>query len=109
MNIPVLDLFACECTEKLISSSNSSRQRPNADPVTVVSPGKRPSVRSNSRYGQQVTFACAEREVFDVEAEIDRQPLAVRPRVVRAVNDRRVSITIVIGKLRMGIPAKRGL
>jgi len=46
-----------------------------------------------------MTFARAEREVFDVEAEIDRQPLAVRPGVVRAVNDRRVGITIVIGKL----------
>jgi hypothetical protein len=56
-----------------------------------------------------MAFARAEREVFDVEAEIDRQPLAVRPRIVRAVNDWRVSITIVIGKLHIGIPARRVL
>jgi hypothetical protein len=55
-----------------------------------------------------MTFARAEREVFDVEAEIDRQPLSVWPGVVRAVNYRRVSITIVIGKLHFGIPLKRG-
>src|SRR6516162_4728332 len=49
-----------------------------------------------------MAFACAECEVFDVEAEIDREPLAVRPRVIRAINDRRVSITIVIGELHEG-------
>jgi hypothetical protein len=56
-----------------------------------------------------MTFARAEREVFDVEAEINRQPLAVRPGIVRAVNDRRVRITIVIGELHISVPAKRGL
>jgi hypothetical protein len=61
------------------------------------------------RYRQQMAFARAEREVFDVEAEIDRQPLAVRPRIVRAVNNWGVGITIVIGKLHIDIPAKGGL
>jgi hypothetical protein len=56
-----------------------------------------------------MTLARAERKVFDIEAEIDCQPLAIWPRVVWAINDWRVSITIVIGKLHMGIPAKRGL
>jgi hypothetical protein len=55
-----------------------------------------------------MTFACAEGEVFDVEAEMDRQPLSVRPGVVRTVNDRRVSIAIMIWKLHIGIPAKLG-
>src|SRR6516165_992050 len=79
---------------------------PNADPVAVVPPGERPGVRSNSGHGQEMTFARTEREMFDVEAEIDREPLAVRPGVVRAVNDRRVSITIVIGKVHLGIPSE---
>jgi hypothetical protein len=35
-----------------------------------------------------MTFARAEGKMFDVEAEIDRQPLSVWPGVVRAVNDR---------------------
>jgi hypothetical protein len=55
-----------------------------------------------------MTVAGAEREVFDVEAEIDRQPLSVRPGVVRTVNDRRISIAIMIWKLHIGIPAKLG-
>jgi hypothetical protein len=55
-----------------------------------------------------MTFARAEREVFDVEAEIDRQPLSVWPGVVRTVNDRRISIAIMIWKLHIGIPAKLG-
>jgi hypothetical protein len=55
-----------------------------------------------------MTFARAEREVFDVEAEIDRQPLSFWPGVVRPVNDRRISIAIMIWKLHVGIPAKLG-
>src|SRR5262249_17358193 len=55
-----------------------------------------------------MTFARAEREVFDVEAEIYRQPLSIRPGVVRTVNDRRISIAIMIWKLHIGIPAKLG-
>src|ERR1700676_4438438 len=55
-----------------------------------------------------MTFARTEREVFDVEAEIDRQPLSVWPGVVRTVNDRRISIAIMIWKLHIGIPAKLG-
>src|SRR3954453_22714432 len=55
-----------------------------------------------------MTFARAEREMFDVEAEIDGEPLSVRPGVVRAVNDRRVSVAIMIWKLHIGFPAKLG-
>jgi len=81
---------------------------PNANPVAVISPGEGPGVWSRSCYGQEMTIACAEREVFDVEAEIDRQPLSVWPGVVRTVNDRRISIAIMIWKLHIGIPAKLG-
>src|SRR5262249_8885201 len=45
------------------------------------------------------------RKMFDVEAEIDRQPLSVRPGVVWAVNYRRVRIAIMIRKLHIDIPA----
>src|SRR6266436_2132972 len=81
---------------------------PNANPVAVIAPGEGPGVRSRSCYGQKMTFARAEGEVFDVEAEIDRQPLAIWPGVVRTVNDRRISIAIMIWKLHIGIPAKPG-
>src|SRR3981081_2019728 len=81
---------------------------PNANPIAVIAPGEGPWVWRRSCYGQEMTFARAEREVFDVEAEIDRQPLSVRPGVVWTVNDRRISIAIMIGKLHIGIPAKLG-
>jgi hypothetical protein len=45
---------------------------PNANPVAVIAPGEGPGVWSRSCYGQEMTFARAEREVFDVEAEIYR-------------------------------------
>src|SRR6185369_87886 len=81
---------------------------PNANPVAVIAPGEGAGVWSRPCYGQEMTFARAEREVFDVEAEIDRQPLSVWPGVVRTVNDRRISIAIMIWKLHIGIPAKLG-
>jgi hypothetical protein len=82
-------------------------EAPNADPVAVIAPGKRPSVRSNSRYRQQITLARTERKMFDVEAKIACQPLSVRPGVIRAVNNRRIRIAIMIWKLHIGIPAYR--
>ena len=45
---------------------------PNANPVAVIAPGEGPGVWSRSCYGQEMTFACAEGEVFDIEAEIYR-------------------------------------
>ena len=45
---------------------------PNANPVAVISPGKSSGIRCRACHGQEVTFARAECEVFDVEAEIYR-------------------------------------
>src|ERR1700680_4387589 len=81
---------------------------PNANPIAVIAPGEGTWVWRRPCYGQEMTFARAEREVFDVEAEIDRQPLSFWPGVVRPVNDRRISIAIMIRKLHIGIPAKLG-
>ena len=53
-------------------------------------------------------LARAERKMFDVEAEIDREPLSVWSAIIRTVNDRRISIAIMIWKLHIGIPAKLG-
>ena len=55
-------------------------------------------------YRQEVPLARAEREMLDVKAEIDRQPLSVRPAVVRTVDDRRIGVAIMIRKLHVGIP-----
>jgi hypothetical protein len=46
--------------------------------------------------------------MVDVEAEIDRQPLSIWPGIVRTVDDRRISIAIMIWKLHSGIPARLG-
>src|SRR4029078_10172954 len=56
----------------------------------------------------EVPFARAEREVFDVEAKIDRQPLSVRPGIVRTVDDRGIGIAMMVGKLHADIPAGPG-
>src|SRR5262249_22315729 len=81
---------------------------PNANPIAVITPGAGPGICSRACYGQEVASARAEREVFDVEAEINRQPLSVWPGVVWTVNDRRIGIAIMIWKLHIGIPAKLG-
>jgi len=40
--------------------------------------------------------AGAEREMLDVEAEVDGEPLAAGPRIVRPLGDRRVGVAIVV-------------
>src|SRR5689334_7858110 len=60
---------------------------PDADPVAVVPPREGPRIRCRACDGQEMAFAGAEGEMFDVEAEIDGQPLSVRPGVVRPVDD----------------------
>jgi hypothetical protein len=79
---------------------------PHADPVAVVPPGESPGIWRSACDGQEMSFTRAECEMFDVEAKINRQPFSVRPGIVRAVDDRRVSIAIMIGKLHVGFPAK---
>src|SRR4029077_2369201 len=49
-------------------------------------------------YGQQMTVARTEGEMLDVEAEIDRQTLALWPGVILALGDRRVGVTVVVGE-----------
>src|SRR6185437_14173074 len=71
----------------------------------VIAPGEGAGIGRRARHGEQVPLAGAEREMLDVEAEIDREPLAVRPRIIRAVDDRRVRIAAVIGKLHVETPA----
>jgi hypothetical protein len=39
--------------------------------------------------------------MLDVEAEIDREPLSIRPGIIRAIDDRRIGIAMVIGKLHV--------
>jgi hypothetical protein len=82
---------------------------PDANPVAVISPGKSSGIRCRACHGQEVTFTRAECEVFDVETEIDRQPLPVRPAIVRTVDDWRIGVAIMIRKLHIRTPAFCGL
>src|SRR6185503_13203377 len=47
---------------------------------------------------QQMALARTVGEMLDVEAEIDREPLAARPGVVLALGDRRIGVAVVIGQ-----------
>src|SRR5215468_10608712 len=69
---------------------------PHADAVAIVAPGEGARIGRRARHRQQVPIARAEGEMLDVEAEIDRQPLAAGPGIVRPLDDRGVGITIVI-------------
>ena len=71
---------------------------PHADPVAVVAPGEGARIGRRAGHGQQMAVARAEGEMLDVEAEIDREPLAVRPGVVLALGDRRVGVAVVVGE-----------
>ena len=63
---------------------------PHAHAVAVVAPRKGARIGRRVGDGEQMALACAEGEMLDVEAEIDRESLAARPGVVRAFGDRRI-------------------
>jgi hypothetical protein len=71
---------------------------PDADPVAVVAPGEGARIGRRAGHGEQMAIASAESEMLDVEAEIDRQPLALRPGIVLTFDDGRIGVAIVVGE-----------
>src|SRR6185295_109713 len=73
-------------------------QAPHPDAVAVVAPGEGARVGCRAFHRDRMAEAGAEREVLDVDAEIDGEALAVRPVVVRALGDRRIVVALVMRK-----------
>ena len=76
---------------------------PHADPVAVVAPGEGARIGRRVGDGQQMPLARAEGEMLDVEAEIDREPLAARPGIILALGDRRIGIAVVVRQADRGL------
>ena len=70
----------------------------HADPVAIVAPGVIEHVGLRSARRKLGAEAFAEGEPFEIEADIDGKPLALRPVVDRARGDRRVRIAAVAGE-----------
>ena len=60
---------------------------PDADAQAVIPPGIIAYVRRRARVGRGVAQALAETEMLNVQGEVNGQPLAVRPVVLRAFAD----------------------
>ena len=82
------------------------QQTPRADAVAVVPPGVVQDVRLRARGRQLRAQALAEREMLEVDAEIDRQPFAVGPGEVGPSGDRHVVEAAVMRKAHSGASAK---
>ena len=68
---------------------------PDADPEPVVAPSVVADVGLRPGSGRGVAHPLAVAEMLDVEADIEGEPLAVRPVVLRAVDDRGVVVAAV--------------
>src|SRR5262245_5950390 len=72
-------------------------QAPIADPIAIVAPrevARRLLTAADGIHAEP----SAEREVLDVERDIEGEPLAIRPTVVFAFDDRRVGVPVVGGE-----------
>jgi hypothetical protein len=75
-------------------------QAPIADPVAVVAPGE--IARRLLAAAHRIHSQPAEGEMLDVERDIEGEPLASRPVVVFALDDRRIGVSGVAGKFQHG-------
>ena len=75
-------------------------QAPISDPVAVIAPGEVACGLLAAAIGRIHPDPGAEREMFDVQRHIERQPLPVRPGVVWPVDDRRIGIARMTWKLQ---------
>src|SRR5262249_49814594 len=71
---------------------------PYTDTIAVVAPGEGARIGRRADHREQMAVSGAEGEMLDVEAELDREPLAVPPGIVRPFDDRRIGIAIVVGQ-----------
>src|SRR6185295_16140322 len=76
-------------------------QPPVADPVAVVAPGEvtRGLLAAADRIHPQPS---AEREMLDIERDVEGEPLASRPAVVFPLDDRRIGVSAMAGKFQHG-------
>jgi hypothetical protein len=74
-------------------------QAPIADPVAVIAPGEiaRGLLTAADRIHPQ---SGAEREMLDIERDVEGEPLALRPTVVFALDDRGICVSAVAGKFQ---------
>src|SRR6185437_9361409 len=68
-----------------------------ADAVAVVAPGIIEHVGRRSTRSEFSAKPLAESEPFEIEADIDREPLAMRPVIAAALDDRRIGIAAMTG------------
>ena len=69
---------------------------PNADPQAVIPPGIISDIRLGAGIGRRVAQALAEAEMFDVHREINGEAFAVRPVVIRPLDDRRIVVSVML-------------
>ncbi len=72
-------------------------QTPITDPVAVIAPGEiaRRLLAAADRIHPQPG---AQREMFDVERDVEGEPLAARPTVVFALDDWRIGVSAMAGE-----------
>ena len=82
-------------------------QPPVADPVAVVAPGEvaRGLLGAADRIHPQPG---AEREMLDVERDVEGEPLASRPVVVFPLDDGRIGVSAMAGKFQHGCVLRGG-
>ena len=79
---------------------------PGADPVAVFTPAVVQHIGLRRSRTDAGTEPFAEGKVLEVEAEVDRQPMAAGPAEVRALRDRAVAKAAAVGK---GLEAVHGM
>ena len=72
---------------------------PDADAQPVIAPSVVSDVGLRARGGRGMSHPFPVMEMLDVEADIEGEPLAARPVVVRAIDDRRIVVTAVVSQL----------
>ena len=68
---------------------------PNANAVSIVAPRVVAMAGRRTLHAQHVTKTTPEREMLDIESDMDREPPAAWPGVVSALGDRRIVVTAV--------------
>ena len=100
-------IFADEAVQKdrggQLELVQSPENPPNTDAQAVIAPGEIAlCLRAVGAQIRLVASAGHEREVFDVQCDIERQPLAVGPSEIAPLFDGGIVVAIVLGQLQHG-------
>src|SRR4051812_27391946 len=71
---------------------------PYTNAVSIVAPGERARIRRRSLHRHRMAKTGPERKVLDIDAEINREALALGPIVIRAPRDRGIIVALVVGQ-----------